>query len=71
MNHVRIFIFMLVGVSLALVGGASAQNPPLPVIPTNTFNVVEHGAVGDGTTINTAAIQKTIDAASAAGAGPC
>ena len=46
-----------------------AQNPALPVIPTNTFNVTRYGAVGDGKTLNTAAIQKTIDAASAAGGG--
>ena len=32
-----------------------------PVTPV--FNVVDYGAVGDGTTINTAAIQRTIDAA--------
>jgi exo-poly-alpha-galacturonosidase len=32
-----------------------------PITPV--FNVVDYGAVGDGTTINTAAIQRTIDAA--------
>jgi polygalacturonase len=45
------------------------QGPPLPVIPTNTFDIATNGAVGDGKTMNTAAIQKTIDAASAAGGG--
>jgi len=46
-----------------------AQPIPLPVIPTNTFNIAAYGAVGDGVTLDTAAIQKTIDAAGAAGGG--
>jgi len=46
-----------------------AQGIPLPVIPNATFNVTNYGAVGDGRTINTAAIQKAVDAASAAGGG--
>ncbi len=36
---------------------------------TGTFNVVEHGAVGDGQTLNTAAIQQAVDACAAAGGG--
>ncbi|HKI70079.1 MAG TPA: glycoside hydrolase family 28 protein, partial [Verrucomicrobiae bacterium] len=43
--------------------------PPLPVIPHTTFNVTNYGAFGDGKTLDTAAIQKTIDAASAGGGG--
>ncbi len=43
--------------------------PPLPVIPHATFNVTNYGAFGDGKTIDTIAIQKTIGAASAAGGG--
>src|ERR1019366_6189124 len=47
----------------------AAEDIPLPVIPTATFNVTNYSAVGDGKTRNTAAIQKTIDAASAQGGG--
>jgi polygalacturonase len=42
---------------------------PLPSIPTRSFNVINYGAIADGTTDNTAAIQATINAASAAGGG--
>lgn len=48
---------------------ATAQDIPLPVIPRAVFNITNYGAVGDGKTLNTAAIQKTIDACSAAGGG--
>ena len=46
-----------------------AQDIALPVIPQAVFSVVNYGAVGDGKTPDTAAIQKTIDACSAAGGG--
>jgi polygalacturonase len=46
-----------------------AQSIPLPVIPGATFNVTNYGAIGDGKTMNTAAVQKTIDTAAAAGGG--
>ncbi len=39
------------------------------VTSSKRFNISENGAVADGKTLNTAAIQKTIDAASAAGGG--
>lgn len=41
----------------------------LPAIPDHTVSVREHGAVGDGTADDTAAIQQAIDAAAAAGGG--
>jgi polygalacturonase len=40
-----------------------------PVIPARNFNVTTYGAIGDGTTINTTAIQNAINAAVAAGGG--
>lgn len=39
------------------------------VIPDRTFNAADFGAVGDGKTLNTKAIQRTIDIAAAAGGG--
>ncbi len=49
--------------------GIRAQNPTLPVIPANSFNITSYGAVGNGVATNTTAIQNTINAASQAGGG--
>jgi len=43
--------------------------PPLPVIPTNQFNILNYGAIGDGVSDNASAIQSAINAAAAAGGG--
>ncbi|MDZ7371187.1 MAG: glycosyl hydrolase family 28-related protein, partial [candidate division KSB1 bacterium] len=37
------------------------------IIPAAEYNILDFGAVGDGTTVNTAAVQRAIDAASLAG----
>ncbi len=60
---------MLAGLICAGVAGARAQDIPLPLIPPAVFNITNYGAVGDGKMLNTAAIQKTIGACSAAGGG--
>jgi hypothetical protein len=38
-------------------------------VPAGTYDVTEHGAVGDGRTLDTAAINRTIELAAAAGGG--
>jgi polygalacturonase len=48
---------------------ARAQAIPRPVIPAAVFNITNYGAVGDGRTVNTRSIQKTVEACSAAGGG--
>ena len=46
---------------------ANAQYTRLPVIPAAVYNVSDYGAVGDNSTLNTAAIQKALDMASVSG----
>jgi polygalacturonase len=58
--------------AILLLGSATcvfAFPPALPVIPPGITNITSFGAVGDGVTTNTAAIQNAINAASAAGIG--
>ncbi|HXI84638.1 MAG TPA: glycoside hydrolase family 28 protein [Verrucomicrobiae bacterium] len=69
MNRFQIPVLALTACYFTATGSVPAQNPPLPVIPTNAFRVTEYGAVGDGKAMNTVAIQKTIDSASKAGGG--
>jgi polygalacturonase len=58
---------ILPGFCFILALTASAQTPALPDIPTNTYSVVQLGAVGDGHTLNTAAIQNAIATVGATG----
>jgi hypothetical protein len=54
---------------LAACVAARAASPALPVIPPGTNNITAFGAVGDGVTTNTTAIQNAINAASSGGIG--
>ncbi len=56
-------------VLLAIHRPAYALTPALPVIPGGVFNILNYGAVGDGVTTNTTAIQAAVTAASGAGGG--
>ena len=58
----------IVGLLLASTG-LTLADPMLPSIPAATFNVLDHGAFGDGVSDNTTAIQNTIDAADGSGGG--
>jgi polygalacturonase len=54
---------------LFVLSRAGAASPALPVIPAGTNNITAFGAVGDGVTTNTTAIQNAINSASSGGIG--
>ncbi len=54
---------------MCLVAAPLRADPTLPTIPSAVFNVTAYGAIGDGITDNTTAIQNAIRAAQTAGGG--
>ena len=62
----RLTLVWIAGLLLASTG-LTLADPILPNIPTNQYNILNFGALGDGVSNNTAAIQNTINAAAATG----
>lgn len=70
--HNILFSAIVIVVSAINLSSAQAQSfvtPALPVIPDGVFNVTNYGAIGDGITTNTTAIQAAINAANNAHGG--
>ena len=59
------------GTPESVLGGYRRWNPQAPdaTVPPKVFDVRQSGAKGDGTSVDTVAIQKTLDAAGTAGGG--
>jgi alpha-L-rhamnosidase len=57
-----------IGLFLAGISLTISHDPAFAADPA-TFDISQHGAIGDGTTLNTKAIQSTIDQCAAAGGG--
>jgi polygalacturonase len=66
MAHYRRSLIILLVLVLSF---RAAGAPPLPQIQSQTFKITDHGANGDGSTLNTDAITKTITACKSAGGG--
>jgi polygalacturonase len=64
-------LLLLAGAALfaPLLSATGETAPVQPKIPARTFNLKDYGAVGDGATLNTAAIKTAIAAVKAAGGG--
>lgn len=54
---------------MILAGSMASANPALPTIPTNVYNILNYGAMANGSKDNRTNIQNAINAASTAGGG--
>ncbi len=61
--------FLVIQQPFNVIGQNRKVSPNTSVLPTNFYNVKNFGAKGDGQTLDTAAINKTIESASAKGGG--
>ncbi len=64
----RVGSFGMAGAALPALASAAGKEKPSP-IPTAIFNIRQYGATGDGKTLDTDAVNRTIAAAAAAGGG--
>src|SRR5205823_3209319 len=66
-------VIFAVGASVNVITAAESISPPERLaadrVPSQTFNVLDYGAIADGRSINTNAIRKAINACAAAGGG--
>ncbi|MEO6520072.1 MAG: glycosyl hydrolase family 28 protein [Mucilaginibacter sp.] len=58
---------LTIGICLLVLNTAIAQHTQLPKIPATSYNVKDYGALPDGKTLNTQAIQKALELAKVTG----
>lgn len=69
-EYPRTLIGLILATTVIVSPAAMAQiTPALPSIPPGVFKITDYGAVGNGVITNSVAIQKTVNAALAAGGG--
>jgi len=69
MTHLRIVTIVVLSCAPFAKAQDAKNTPALPGISARVFSISDHGAVASESADNAEAIQKTIDAAAAAGGG--